>query len=70
MSKRPPKKTGFYKDKTGKHRWRTVSEANGKITGASSEGFERRGDVLQNALLVREGLNTLILSLAKPSTVN
>jgi uncharacterized protein YegP (UPF0339 family) len=47
----------YYKDNGGKWRWRVVAD-NGKIVGASSQGFANRTlakdnvEILQRALLV------------------
>jgi len=40
----------FYKDSVGEHRWRAKA-ANGKITGASTEGFKNMDDCVYNATL-------------------
>jgi uncharacterized protein YegP (UPF0339 family) len=42
----------FYQDNAGKWRWRAVSIANGKIVGASSEGFESKQGAINNAKLM------------------
>lgn len=39
----------FYKDKSDKWRWRRRA-SNGRIVGASSEGFVRKIDCLNNAI--------------------
>ena len=49
-------KTEFYKDKKGEHRWR-VKSPNGKIVGASSEGFTRMRAAKRNLELMREALS-------------
>ena len=38
----------FYKDSSGKWRWRRVA-GNGQIVGASSEGYVNRADCVANA---------------------
>ena len=38
----------FYKDNKGEWRWRTIA-ANGKIVGASSEGYKNKSDCIANA---------------------
>jgi len=40
----------FYKDNNGEYRWRKKA-ANGKIVGASSEGFSSRQAAVNNAKL-------------------
>jgi len=45
----------FYKDKRGKYRWRVVAD-NGKIVGASSQGFASRELVGKNADLLQDAL--------------
>lgn len=45
----------FFKD----WRWRITSVNNGKIVGASSEGFKNRLDCNRNMLLVKNALNQL-----------
>ena len=40
----------------GQWRWQLRSAHNGKIIGASSEGFKNRGDCIDNALLNLTGL--------------
>ena len=40
----------FYKDKSGKHRWRRVAD-NGKIIGASSQGYVNKKECRENAVL-------------------
>ena len=37
----------YYRDKRNKWRWR-LSSANGKIVGASTQGYSRRGDAVEN----------------------
>jgi uncharacterized protein YegP (UPF0339 family) len=37
----------IYRDKRGKYRWR-VTASNGKIIGASTQGYSRRADALAN----------------------
>jgi len=41
----------FYKDQKGKWRWRAISTDNKLIVGASTQGYARRIDCLNNALL-------------------
>ncbi len=41
-------KTEYYQDKKGEWRWRKFS-SNGRIIGASSEGYNARGDCEKNA---------------------
>lgn len=38
----------FYKDNAGEWRWRRVA-SNGKIVGASSQGYVNRTDCVENA---------------------
>ena len=38
----------FYKDKANENRWRRTSK-NGKIVGASTEGYKSKGDCQENA---------------------
>jgi len=38
----------FYKDAKGEWRWRRTS-ANGKIVGASTEGYKNKIDCIENA---------------------
>ena len=45
----------FYKDKRGKYRWRVTAD-NGKIVGASSQGFASRALVGANADLLCDAL--------------
>ena len=45
----------FYKDKAGKYRWRIVAD-NGRIVGASSQGFASKQMAHENADLVRDAL--------------
>lgn len=52
-------KTEFYKDKKGEHRWR-VKSSNGKIVGASNEGFTRSRAAKRNLELMREALYQVI----------
>lgn len=40
----------FYQDPKGDWRWRQTA-ANGKIVGASTEGYKNRGDCVANARL-------------------
>lgn len=40
----------IYKDTRGEWRWRRVSPRNGKIVGASSEGYKKRAECISNAL--------------------
>ena len=44
--------TEFYKDKAGEWRWRRRA-GNGRIVGASTEGYENKRDAIANA--VRNG---------------
>ncbi len=44
----------FYKDKAGKHRWRIIAE-NGRIIGASSQGFASKQMAQENLGLVHAG---------------
>jgi len=41
----------YYKDEAGEHRWRLLSR-NGKIIGASSEGYKRRAMAVKNSAVV------------------
>jgi uncharacterized protein YegP (UPF0339 family) len=52
-------KEGFstYKDARGKHRWRLVE--NGRITGASTQGYSKRKLAIENA----RGLGVTLRSL-------
>ena len=45
----------FYKDKADKHRWRIVAD-NGKVVGASSQGFASKQMAGENAELVQDAL--------------
>ena len=47
----------FYKDKRGKYRWRVVAD-NGKIVGASSQGFASRALAGENLRLLHEAYDT------------
>ena len=38
----------FYKDSAGKWRWRRIA-GNGRIVGASSEGYVNKSDCIENA---------------------
>jgi len=38
----------FYKDNRGEWRWRRIAP-NGKIVGASSEGYKNKADCIANA---------------------
>jgi uncharacterized protein YegP (UPF0339 family) len=38
----------FYRDKRGEHRWRRKA-SNGRIIGASSEGYNKKSDAEANA---------------------
>ncbi len=38
----------FYTDSSGEWRWRRIA-SNGKIVGASSQGYKNRGDCVENA---------------------
>jgi len=40
----------FYKGKHGKYRWRVLAK-NGKIIGASTQGYKRKQDCKNNAKL-------------------
>ena len=42
----------FYQDKRGKWRWRIIG-TNGKIVGASSQGFTTRNNAITNLELVQ-----------------
>lgn len=42
----------YYIDTAGYYRWRVVSTANGKIIGASSEGFVSKQGAIDNARLL------------------
>lgn len=42
----------FYKDIANKWRWRKKSNSNGKIVGASSEGFSSKQSALNNARIM------------------
>lgn len=44
-------KTELYKDNKGEWRWQ-VTGRNGKIIGASSESFKRKGKAIQNIALL------------------
>lgn len=46
----------LYKNWRRQWRWRLKSAHNGKIIGASSEGFKNKGDAIDNALLNLTGL--------------
>ncbi len=48
--------TLYYEDKRGKWRWRMTS-VNGKIVGASSQGFASRTDCIVNLELIQGGRN-------------
>ena len=50
----------YYVDGQGYYRWRVVSSANGKIIGASSEGFSSKQNAVDNARL----LGKLLVQLA------
>jgi|PlaIllAssembly_1097288.scaffolds.fasta_scaffold641945_2 uncharacterized protein YegP (UPF0339 family) len=41
-----------YKGVSGEWRWTISSEKNGKIVGASTEGYKKRADVFKNVNLV------------------
>ncbi|HPS31445.1 MAG TPA: DUF1508 domain-containing protein [bacterium] len=41
-------KWDFYKDNAGEWRWRRIA-SNGKIVGASSQGYVNRTDCVENA---------------------
>ena len=45
----------FYKDAVGKYRWRVVAD-NGKIVGASSQGFASKQMAGENAELLQDAL--------------
>ena len=38
----------IYKDKAGEYRWRRHDQHNGKIIGASSEGYKNVADAVEN----------------------
>jgi len=42
-------KWDIYKDKRGEYRWRRRNGVNGKIVGASTEGYKARSDCKDNA---------------------
>ncbi len=44
----------FYKDALGQWRWRRVAP-NGRIVGASSQGYSNKNDCIDNA--IRNGYN-------------
>lgn len=44
----PRSKWEFYKDNAGEWRWRKIA-SNGRIVGASSEGFSSRANAVYNA---------------------
>ena len=50
-------KVRFYKDKRGKFRWRVTAE-NGKIVGASSQGFANRRLAKENVELLVEAFTS------------
>ncbi|WP_081411225.1 YegP family protein [Tenacibaculum ovolyticum] len=39
----------FYKDSSSKWRWRRTVSSNGKIVGASSQGYVNKSDCIDNA---------------------
>jgi uncharacterized protein YegP (UPF0339 family) len=41
-------KLEYYKDSKGEWRWRRVA-ANGKVVGASTEGYKNKSDCIANA---------------------
>jgi len=41
-----------YKGVSGEWRWTITSDKNGKIVGASTEGYKKRSDVFKNIQLV------------------
>lgn len=43
-----PDKWEIYKDRTGKWRWKRIA-TNGRVVGASTEGYVNRADCLANA---------------------
>ncbi len=47
----------FYKDAGGKYRWRVKAD-NGRIVGASSQGFASRQMAGENADLLKNALET------------
>ncbi|MEM6945462.1 MAG: DUF1508 domain-containing protein [Pseudomonadota bacterium] len=44
----PSDKWEFYKDKRGEMRWRRIA-SNGKVVGASTEGYSKKADAEKNA---------------------
>ncbi|WP_082830774.1 YegP family protein [Cochleicola gelatinilyticus] len=48
----PSYKWNFYKDNSGEHRWKKTSIDNGKIVGASSEGFSSKQKAKENARIM------------------
>ena len=42
----------YYKDKKGKYRWRAVAD-NGKIVGASSQGFASKERAADNLMILQ-----------------
>ncbi len=49
----------FYKDKAGEWRW-SQTASNGKVVGASTEGYKNRKDCYKNAIV--NGYNTINIS--------
>jgi len=49
-------KIEYYIDKGGKHRWR-VQAANGKIVGASSQGFSSKQKAEENLYILFDVMN-------------
>jgi uncharacterized protein YegP (UPF0339 family) len=41
----------IYRDARGKYRWRVIYKRNGKIVGASTQGYAKRKDCIDNASL-------------------
>ena len=50
----------FYKDAGGKYRWRLVATRNGKIVGASSQGFVNKSIAKENVRIVLQGLQIVL----------
>lgn len=61
MSKKPKNKPGlhFYKDEKGEWRWKIVA-SNGRIIGASTEGYKRLRSAEQNLEDIRYGKYTRV----------
>jgi len=49
----------FYKDNGGKYRWRVVAD-NGRIVGASSQGFASKQMAEENTELLKDALTYAI----------